>query len=128
MLPITLSKQCICSVLDRLSAYTNYRHPTVPITGSFTYAEIYRNTRRSHTCFTHALPAPFPRPFRALNSCSPAVFALILVGYITQQFLILLSVSHIFAIFPVNCHAAQEEEAKIKVGPSSCTCREDWTK
>jgi len=62
-----------------------------------------------------------------LGSCPPAAFALILVGYITQRSLILLSVSHIFAIFPVNCHAAQEEEAKIKVCPSSCTHRKYWT-
>ena len=62
---------------------------------------------------------------RALASCSPAAFTLILVGYITQQSLILLSVSHIFSVFPVNCHAAQEDEAKCKVGRSSCMSRED---
>ena len=41
---------------------------------------------------------------RTLTSCSLAAFALILVGYITQQSLILLllSVSHIFAVFTVN--------------------------
>ena len=66
-----------------------------------------------------------PCPSHALTSCSHAAFVLILVGYITQQFLILLFVNHIFTIFPVNCHAAQEEEAKIKVGPMF---REDWTK
>ena len=77
---------------------------------------------------------PRPPPFLASVSIhnntqerktTPAAFSLIMVGYITQQSLILLSVS---AIFPVNCHAAQEEEAKIKVGPSSCTSREDWIK
>ena len=70
----------------------------------------------------------YPRPSRALNNCSPATFALILVGYTTQQTLILVSVSHIFTIFSVNCHAVQEEEAKIKVSPSSCASTEDWTK
>ena len=40
---------------------------------------------------------------RTLTSCSLAAFSLIMVGYITQQSLILLllSVSHIFAVFTV---------------------------
>ena len=105
------------SVFDQLSTYTNYRHLIVPIISSFTYTKIYRNTRKSYMCSTHVLPAPWI-----------AAFALTLVGYIIQQSLIVLSVSHIFAIFPVNCHGAQEEKAKINVSPSSCTSREDWIK
>ena len=61
----------------------------------------------------------YPRPSRALNSCSPAAFALILVGYITQQFLILLSVSHIFAIFQLTAMPRRKRRQRSKSAPAA---------
>lgn len=76
------------------------------------YTEIHR---KSTICYIHAM-----------SSCPLAAFALILVGYIVVPYFTVCE-SH-FVIFPVNCHAEQEEEAKIEVAPSSCMRRNDWTK
>ena len=57
----------VFSLLNRLLAYTNYWHLTVPIISSFTYTKIRKNTRKA----THVLPAPFLRPFHALPAPFP---------------------------------------------------------
>ena len=55
----------------------------------------------------------YPHPSHTLTSCSSAAFALILVSYITQLSPILLSVSHISAIFPVNCQLSKLAPAAV---------------
>ena len=110
------------SVLDRLLAFTNYRHPALPIISRFMFDKTYRNIWKSYTCCTNS------RPSCTLTSCSPTTFELILVGCITYIAVPHFTVSHFFAIFRVNCHATQEEKAKIKVGRSSCMSTEDWIK